>query len=59
MKRKSQFRTVMRFEFMNYMRNKVYVGITIALVLILAIGLSLPAIIEWARSAGFDFADPN
>ena len=59
MKRKSQSRTAMRFEFMNYMRNKVYVGITIALVLILAIGLSLPAIIEWARSAGFNFADPN
>jgi ABC-2 type transport system permease protein len=57
MRHKSKFRAVMRFEFMNYMRNKVYIGITIALVLLIAIGLSIPAIIEGARAIGLDFSD--
>lgn len=50
-----QFFTVMKFEFMTYLRNKVYVGITIAVVILLAIGLSLPGIISTVKDAGIDF----
>lgn len=49
-----QFFTVMRFEFMTYLRNKVYVGITIAVVILMAIGLSLPGIISTVKEAGID-----
>jgi ABC-2 type transport system permease protein len=48
----SQFFTVMRFEFRNYLRNKVYMGITLAVMIVLVIGLSLPTIIEVVRSSG-------
>ena len=47
-----QFLKVMRFEFMTYMRNKVYIGLTVAFVVILAISLSIPGIIEFAKSRG-------
>lgn len=47
-----QFLTVMRFEFMTYMRNKVYIGISVACVLLIAIGLSIPGIIAAAGSIG-------
>ena len=39
-----QFLAVFRFELMNYMRNKMFIGITIVIVAALAIGLSFPRI---------------
>ena len=54
-----QFRIVMSFEYMTYMRNKVYIGITILIVILLALGLSAPKIIETARGLGFTGADPD
>jgi ABC-2 type transport system permease protein len=44
----NQFRVVLSFEFMSYLRNKVYIGITIAFVLLIAIGLSLPSLVAFA-----------
>lgn len=44
--RMNQFRTVLQYEFMTYMRNKVYIGITIFTVAILLIALSLPSMIS-------------
>ena len=37
-----QFLTVLKFEFLNMVRNKGFIGITVAIVLIAAIGLSYP-----------------
>jgi len=47
-----QFRTVLDYEFMSYMKNKVYVWSTIVLVVILAILLSLPSIIGFFKGLG-------
>lgn len=47
-----QFQVVLSFEYASYLRNKVYVGITIAFVMLIAIGLSLPSIISFARQLG-------
>lgn len=52
-----QFFIVMRFEFMNYLKNKVYVGITLAVVVLLALGLSLPALIDGIKSTGIGLPD--
>jgi ABC-2 type transport system permease protein len=46
----NQFKTVLSYEFMTYLRNKVYIGITIFTVFILLISLSLPAIITGFRN---------
>lgn len=54
-----QFFTVMKFEFMTYLRNKVYVGITLAIVILMAIGLSLPAIISTVQDMGVDFSSDD
>ena len=54
-----QFLTVMRFEFMTYMRNKVYIGITLACVLLIAIGLSIPGILDAAGSIGVNIPTDN
>lgn len=54
-----QFFTVMKFEFMTYLRNKVYVGITLAVVILMAIGLSLPAIISTVQDMGVDFSSDD
>ena len=53
----SQFRTVLSFEFMTYLRNKVYTGITIVFVLLIALGLSLPSLIAFFRDLGFTRPD--
>jgi ABC-2 type transport system permease protein len=47
----------MRFEFMTYLKNKIYVGITLAVVILLAIGLSVPSIISVIKETGVDFSD--
>ena len=47
-----QFRIVLDYEFMTYMKNKVYVGSTIVFVLLIAIGLSLPAMIGFFKDLG-------
>jgi ABC-2 type transport system permease protein len=49
----------MKFEFMTYLRNKVYVGITLAIVILMAIGLSLPAIISTVQDMGVDFSSDD
>ena len=49
----------MSFEFMTYMRNKVYLGITVFIVILLALGLSAPNIISTARELGISGADPD
>lgn len=54
---RSQFTTVMHFEFMTYMRNKVYVGITIGLAILLAVGLSVPTIIQTVKNLGLSGPD--
>ena len=54
-----QFWKVMRFEFMTYMRNKVYVGMTLAFVIILAITLSIPGIVELVKSTGITLPGQN
>ena len=40
------FRVVLAFEYLSYMRNKVYIGITVAMIVLIGIGLSMPAIIS-------------
>lgn len=50
---KQQFFTVMGFEFMTFMRNKVYIGITIFIVILLALGLSAPRLVDTAKDLGF------
>ena len=47
-----QFWTVFRFEFMNYLRNKVFVGITIALVVLVAGLLFFPRIMSLFETEG-------
>ena len=54
-----QFRTVVNYEFAGYLRNKVYVGITITLVVLLFIGLSVPALIRLAGSLGVAAPSPS
>lgn len=58
-----QFKIVMQFEFLTYMRNKVYVGITILVVILLALGLSAPRVIDAAKEMGLgggeDSDDPT
>lgn len=54
---RNQFTTVMRFEFMTYMHNKVYVGITIGLAILLAVGLSVPTIIQTFKNLGLSGPD--
>lgn len=54
-----QFKIVMSFEFMSYMRNKVYLGITLFIVILLAFGLSAPRIIEIARGLGISGGQPD
>ncbi|MDW7659309.1 MAG: ABC transporter permease [Bacillota bacterium] len=49
-----QFQVVLSFEYASYLRNKVYVGITIAFILLIGIGLSLPSIIGFVRQLGID-----
>jgi ABC-2 type transport system permease protein len=49
--------TVLSFEFMNFMRSKVYLGITIVMVILLGIGLSLPALINVFRDLGLSGPD--
>lgn len=44
---------------MNYMRNKVYIGITIFVVLLLALGLSAPRLIEGAQNLGIGSGSPD
>lgn len=54
MKRKgrNQFFTVLSFEFQNYLRNKIYTGITVAIMILLVVGLSIPTIIGVIRDSG-------
>jgi hypothetical protein len=51
------FRVVLAFEYLSYMRNKVYIGITVAMIVLIGIGLSMPAIISGVRELGL--ADPG
>lgn len=51
------FRVVLAFEYLSYLRNKVYIGITVAMIVLIGIGLSLPAIIAGVRALGL--ADPQ
>ncbi len=44
-----QFRIVLDYEFMSYMKNKVYVVTTIVFVVLIAIGLFLPSIIGFFK----------
>lgn len=53
-----QFLAVLRFEFLGYLKNKVYVGITIAFVLIFGILLSLPNLLGLFGS-GDDTSAPD
>ena len=39
-----QFLSILRFEYLGYIKNKVFMGITIAVIVILAVLLSLPRI---------------
>lgn len=55
---KQQFFTVMSFEFMTFMRNKIYIGITIFVVILLALGLSAPKLIDTADQLGIG-GDPT
>lgn len=57
--KKRQFRIVMSFEFMNFMRNKVYIGITIFIVVLLALGLSAPTLVETAKNMGIGNGTPD
>jgi ABC-2 type transport system permease protein len=52
-----QFQVVLSFEYASYLRNKVYVGITVAFMLLIGIGLSLPSIIGFVRQLGI--GDPR
>ncbi|MBP7403156.1 MAG: ABC transporter permease, partial [Clostridia bacterium] len=54
-----QFRTVLDYEFMSYMKNKVYVVTTLVFVALIGIGLFLPAIIDFFKGLdmGTDPAD--
>ena len=51
------FRVVLAFEYLSYMRNKVYIGITVAMIVLIGIGLSMPAIISGVLELGL--ADPG
>jgi ABC-2 type transport system permease protein len=51
----NQFLSVLRFEIRGYLKNKVYMGMTVALVLVVAIVLSFPALKGmFTQSAGSD-----
>ncbi|MDD2441695.1 MAG: ABC transporter permease, partial [Eubacteriales bacterium] len=50
-------RVVLAFEYLSYMRNKVYIGITVAMIVLIGIGLSMPAIISGVLELGL--ADPG
>ena len=52
-----QFWTVFRFEFMNYLRNKIFVGITIALVVLLAGLLFFPRVMSLFETEGGETAE--
>ena len=41
-----QFKTILKFELLNYIRNKVFVGITIFLVAAIAVVMFFPLIAE-------------
>ena len=41
-----QFKTILKFELLNYIRNKVFVGITIFLVAAIAVVMFFPQIAE-------------
>ena len=45
-----QFLSILRFEYSGYIKNKVFMGITISIVLILAILLSLPRLTDLSKS---------
>jgi len=55
----NQFRTVLHYEFMNYMRNKIYVGITIFTVVVLLVALSLPSIIDVVKNLNIGGGDSD
>jgi ABC-2 type transport system permease protein len=51
-KGRNQFFTVLSFEFQNFMRNRIYTGITLAIMILLIVGLSIPTIIGIIRDSG-------
>lgn len=45
-----QFRTILKFELKSYLKNKAFVGITVFLVVAVAVVMLLPNLIAWFRS---------
>lgn len=45
-----QFKTILKFELNGYLKNKVFVGITIFLVMAIAIAMFIPNILSFFRS---------
>ncbi len=45
-----QFRTVLGYEFTSYLKNKAYVITTLVFVVLIGIGLSVPALISWFKT---------
>ncbi len=52
-----QFKTILNFELKSYFKNKVFVGITVALVLLIAAAMFFPNIMEFFKSD--DGAEPE
>lgn len=49
-----QFGTILKFELKNYLKNKAFVGITVFLVVAIAVVMFIPNLMDWFRSESSD-----